>query len=927
MPKNIETITIKGSDDVLANVAGSNITGLETISVLKSVDAEVHANSTTDVNVSGASGNIIVNDGKNVVVEDATLNTSIVVNGAVGTITVTDTDAEGTVGADDIVIDGGTDVTVTATSDATSADIIIGATTQATGDVKVTQNVTSDATAGGVTAGAITVKGGSTIDITSNLTTTSGATGDTTVIIDDTITATGDGSTTSVTITQNSVANNFAGTAATTAATTETAVVTFGALAAGESVTIGGTGAITIDTDLTFTASKALTAAEVAAAFANLTDKDTQANGGKTANGYFEGTLVAGWTSGAASGDTVTFTATSTGNQTNLAFVTDSDSDATTVGGTAAANVFFDIDVTDGAVAVGGSAANSLTATYGNVVVDESGTAAITTITLNGYDTATLGGGGSLDKLATLNLANGQATGKTELTSTVATLNVTLNDMAGTVDLDGPTASTATTLKTLNLTTTGEASDIILDAQAVETLTIAAGADLDLNTGTDLAALKTVTITGAGNVTLGDISTALETLTASAANGNITAEVDGRLATVTTGAGHDSITVNSTTVTNAITLGNGTDTLTLTALNDLTDLAAIAGGAGTDTVVLDATNANNTATGLSFLGTSNIFKSKVTGFEKLEIVNAITAGTIVNVGNLGYNHVITNAVATHVLTLDGMANKGTVELNKTTVTANSIVVNVKDADTGATDVLNVALKTTASTENAGTLTVASVETINISTVDLDTKDKIDAATQLKLVADSAKTVTVDGDADLTLDMTGNTAVTLIDGSKMTGDLKVTAFNSGMTVKGGDGNDTLSVHGTSTISVSGVVLTGGKGTDKFDVSKFESLGNAGSAVTITDLTAGETIIFADADKFVSSKITLIAESTFTEYVAEAAKVANGDISWFQLNNNTFVVQDVDGSKAFNTGDIIVKINGLVDLSTASFNATTDTLVIA
>ena len=50
--KNIETITIKGANHVTADVSGSNITGLETISVLKSVDATVTAAATTDVNVS-----------------------------------------------------------------------------------------------------------------------------------------------------------------------------------------------------------------------------------------------------------------------------------------------------------------------------------------------------------------------------------------------------------------------------------------------------------------------------------------------------------------------------------------------------------------------------------------------------------------------------------------------------------------------------------------------------------------------------------------------------------------------------------------------------------------------------------------------------------------------------------------------------------
>ena len=78
-------------------------------------------------------------------------------------------------------------------------------------------------------------------------------------------------------------------------------------------------------------------------------------------------------------------------------------------------------------------------------------------------------------------------------------------------------------------------------------------------------------------------------------------------------------------------------------------------------------------------------------------------------------------------------------------------------------------------------------------------------------------------------------------------------------------------------------------------------------------------------FNSAKVTLIAESTFTEYVAEAMKVASVNstvthgVAWFQFNNNTFIVQNMAADNSFNDGtDIIVKLTGTVDLSASSFN---------
>jgi flagellin-like hook-associated protein FlgL len=87
---------------------------------------------------------------------------------------------------------------------------------------------------------------------------------------------------------------------------TEEATVTFSDINIGDSVTIGG---------LTFTASKNLTAAEVAAKFADLDDGSTGDEA--DTDGSYSGALT-GWTSDPVAGDEVEFTAVTSGNVSNL---------------------------------------------------------------------------------------------------------------------------------------------------------------------------------------------------------------------------------------------------------------------------------------------------------------------------------------------------------------------------------------------------------------------------------------------------------------------------------------------------------------------------------------------------------------------------------------------------------------------------------
>ena len=341
-------------------------------------------------------------------------------------------------------------------------------------------------------------------------------------------------------------------------------------------------------------------------------------------------------------------------------------------------------------------------------------------------------------------------------------------------------------------------------------------------------------------------------------------------------------------------------------------------------VTLTAQTASNLATGVDV----------ITDLAISGAGNTAPASTDVTVG--------TGGVAPSTLTLDKMLNNATVQFDA----AGSVEVKLADTS-GTADVVNLIANANTGTD-IGVATVAGVETINITANDIDTSktagvDNVSTNT-LALAANKATTVKIDGAGNLNLTLAGtSTEVTLIDASTATGKLTVATLagdTAATTVKGGSAADTLTAAGandvlqggagTDTLKVTtgaAVTLTGGDGIDAFDLSGYK--GTVGGAATITDFAKGETIKFvsnANAD-FNSGKVTLIAESTFTEYVNEAMKVASANganthgVSWFQFNNNTFVVQNIGADNTFNDGtDIIVKITGAVDLSASSFNDT-------
>jgi len=367
--------------------------------------------------------------------------------------------------------------------------------------------------------------------------------------------------------------------------------------------------------------------------------------------------------------------------------------------------------------------------------------------------------------------------------------------------------------------------------------------------------------------------------------------------------------------------------------------STVDGGAGTDTLVMDTANAA-TASG------STAFSAKVIGFEALTLTGATT--NTVDLAALGNYNTVSSGGAT-ALTLNNMASGGTLNL---TAAGTAYTVAITNAATGTADVLNLAVTSaTAAGDAFGTVTAANVETINLSSANTALSGSTGNHT-LTLAATKATSLTITGAGWLNLTNTGNTALTKIDASAMTGKLTVQAAGTvAETITGGSGADTLTAStGTVADTLNGgagddtltgnaglSLLTGGAGNDLFIAVRPSS---SSSYSTITDATAGDRIqlINQGTETFKAAKITLGDTAVFQDYVNKVVNdggdaSTNGYIAWFQFSGNTYVVESLhnatttpDFQNNSTTGDVVIRLTGLIDLSTASLNTGTPTLLL-
>jgi len=953
----VQTVDIRSSEGVGqgSNAKGldfsqTGVTGLQTVNVTEAYDnVTLTVGGTTAVNVSGlASGNAVDVTAKTGAVNvtakgDVAIaggSTQVVstqggvdLSGATGNVSVTNSKQ----GTSSIAVMDGANVSVTTTYAAASGnnDGFVGVGTATyqpnaadevgavTGAIDITVNATGSKIAD-KTTGEIYTYGGSSVDIKVNATqavndATSGGAANSTVT-QDYIMVLGTADTKTVSVTQ---------TAAVTAKDSIKAVadvaevdkVTFKALSIGDSATVAG---------LTFTATEATTAAQTAAAFANLADGATH---GSSIKGIYSGS-VNGWTSGAVSTASVSFTSVAYDS-------TDVSASGSSAGVTPTVTQTTDgVDGHKAQAGVGGIETGWVDVASYDVATDDWVAApSVEKIHLTNFNGTWIWS----DAVSDVTLTNG--TNTMYIDSGMSAINVTVdgidqgNLLINESGYDG-------LVQTLNLTVTGADSvmDIEDDADtvAISALNIKGDAALDLTDGgnTALAGLKTVTINGSVSVTAGAAFTGSHvTSVTSTTTGDVSAEINGDLATYSGGSGVDDITLwTASRYLKSVSLGGGDDTLTL-ANDTAGDFAktviatgvTLDGGTGTNTLSLAPSDLDN----ITSTDTTKVFASHLKNFSVLDIQTdwssnsyTVDLAKLTNTANhVAFSHVVTNGNDQSV-TLNNLASGGTVEATDYT---SWLDVGVVGASTQT-----VSLNLVVSGDNDFYFGANGVETVTVTSTNTSTSGVDSNYVYVYDDLDQLSTVVVNGDADIQLETDYNTAssVTLVDASELTGALSYsTGTEGGVTVLGGSGDDNLAARGDGDILSGGagndvldanngaiwVEMTGGEGNDIFMVNdSIDSADADVAAPTIMDAQAGDSIQLG-ATGFVNTAFAAVAADTLADNVtAILADLADDEAGWFEYAGDTYVV--VDRENADGPGKAIVAhLIGTIDLSTATFSS--------
>ena len=527
------------------------------------------------------------------------------------------------------------------------------------------------------------------------------------------------------------------------------------------------------------------------------------------------------------------------------------------------------------------------------------------------------------------------------------------------------TNTTAGAATAATISSTGAANTVGLITLAaaaagnsVKTLTINATTDLTATLrAADFAADATMVVTGAGKVNVG---TGFDgaTIDASANTGGLTVSTTAGVTKSLTGSSAaDVVTLaGALTSTGKIDLGAGNDKL-LAGGGTIAGTNVIDGGAGTDSISASLINAANAAAVKNFellditaatvtpLDVELVTGSTITGLTLsggagAAAVNNVAAGVGLTVdgANTGLKTVnlkgaSTNASDSFAVTFDGAKVAGPAALApNVTIATNGLVLNhvenITVASGGADNTWNGLLLAGGADNTLQTLTITGAKNFDLTT-----------------------TATAFGKAPANAADTTN-GLKLIDGSAATGKLVIdltgailNTSTSGLTVKGGSADDTITLvnsvlvagsnsqkfvvdagAGNDTIVVgsNGGTLTGGAGNDTFNVEAALATGVTealAKLVTITDLSAGDKIDFAvtSTGAFNQTKVTLGAAVTNLDEAFAAAVGGVNTTQWFQYGSNTYIVSN-DADAAFDAGDTVIEIVGLVDLS-ASTMATT------
>jgi hypothetical protein len=595
------------------------------------------------------------------------------------------------------------------------------------------------------------------------------------------------------------------------------------------------------------------------------------------------------------------------------------------------------------------------------------GTSKLTTATVNGLNGANAAASITSDALTNLTVVDARGSSSLGVTVTNNTAGHALNLTVG----NSGTSSQALTVADAAATSVNLASQASAYAALGEGA-INSGSTSYLTLNTPLA--TSITATNAQKVALGDLTASgyakVGTINAASATGAITATVGAvplQGLSISGGSGNDEITLkastsqstNSTSGANlTVNLGAGNDKL----LNGNTTVhtivgATFTGGDGNDLLAASLLNSGNAAQFTSF---------EVLGLDLTTDGSTFDASLLAGATSL---QLLANPATSETVTYSGVATSQGLTVGANQSGAGSTILTFAGV-TGTSDTYTIAFNAAGATAAAATPTTIAASEIRVNAI--ETLNIVSGSSSgytnntATLYGDDVRALVITGSQDANIGFAsshfGTTStsaadlngVNSIDASAMTGDLTISSANAGVSyaasvlglsittgsgadritaaqkavVNAGAGDDTI-----TTASATSSTLTGGTGKDTFIVGA--TVYSTGPyTTTITDLSAGDklTLKSKGTETFTSTKIDVSAATTLATAYGIAASDTNGSsngaIKWFQYGGNTFVIEVCTANSTvvdLATGDLAVKLTGLVDLSTATLNDYTLTIV--
>jgi hypothetical protein len=577
----------------------------------------------------------------------------------------------------------------------------------------------------------------------------------------------------------------------------------------------------------------------------------------------------------------------------------------------------------------------------------------------------------SIDSTAELDLANANSVENVTVANSVDDIalsnagsvsNFNVNSQSTEVNVTGSTATAlnlgfsdfgtfgpAATVGVFDINDVATSADVSLEDSNASITTAASLTDLSVeDTGENalltasLAAVETIDVSGTGSVDFGAANSyaALETLTSSA-EGGVTVKATNTLTSAELGAGDDNLIVTGALTSDTVyNLGAGDDRLELGAAPAAG--ATLNGGEGEDTIALAKADFNTVA------AYTDAQRGLISNFETLEVTDALAdADSAYDVSVIdGVTSFVAGAGVTTAesATVNGVTSGSTVGLAGDTTNDGELVVNVDDAATGTADALNVVLDKDISNGDSATPAASTVGAAGVETINVDSS--FNATDALAATDVLTNTLTLNNDDLVTLNVAGDAALTFvadaamedletIDASANEAGADITvdaALTQSVTITGTAEDDTVVLSandvvdagaGDDAITVADQAqVTGGEGDNTFTMT---ASANQVSYASIQDFDAGKDTLTATGDtSFNSDAITLQSNAVFSDFVeAASAGTAGDELSWFQFNDNTYVVNDASTDANFvNGADMIVELAGGVDLSDATLSGSGD-----